>query len=95
MWQAPCLVDPARLDATMTQRNVETTLGRLLTDDELRGRFLEDPSGTLEALVASGIELTGVEIAALAATEPGLLRAGAVALDPRILKVTLADTKER
>lgn len=78
----------------MTQRNVELVLGRLLTDDELRARFLADARGMLAGVVAQGLELTSVETDALAATDAELFRLGASALDPRILKASLERTKE-
>src|SRR5688572_32841086 len=53
----------------MTHRNVETILGRLLTDATLRRRFAEDPTSVLEEFRTEGHELSGVELEALAATD--------------------------
>lgn len=74
----------------MAQRHVESLIGRMLTDDELRSRFLEDARGTLEALVAAGLDLTPLEVEALAATDRRLFELGASTLDPRIVKASLS-----
>ena len=68
-------------------RNVERLIGRLATDPELRRRFAEQP---FEALREQGLELTQVEIAALAATDAEAFRAFADALDARLRKASLA-----
>lgn len=73
----------------MPQRHVESLIGRMLTDEQLRAHFLADPRGTLGSLVAAGVELTSLEIDALVATDPELFRLGAAALDPRIVKASL------
>jgi hypothetical protein len=64
-------------------RNVETLIGRLATDPRLQSRFAEDP---LEALREQGLELSEVEIAALAAIDPRAFRALTAALDPRLCR---------
>ena len=38
----------------MSQRNVERVIGLLVTDEGLRHRFLADPKGTLDSLIADG-----------------------------------------
>lgn len=70
----------------MTHRNVETLIGRLATDPTLRRRFTQDPATVLGELRDQGVELTPVEIEALASTDPDALRAFAEALDRRIRK---------
>ena len=70
-------------------RNVETLIGRLVTDPELCRRFSEDPAGVLRELRDQGFELTDVEREALASTDPGAIRAFADALDRRIRKAAL------
>jgi len=70
----------------MTHRNVETLIGRLATDPVLRRRFGQDPAAVLGELRDQGVELTPVEIEALASTDPEALRAFAEALDRRIRK---------
>ena len=70
-------------------RNVETLIGRLVTDPELRRRFSKDPAGVLRELRDQGFELTDVEREALASTDPDAIRAFADALDRRIRKAAL------
>ena len=70
-------------------RNVETLIGRLATDPELRRRFAEDPTAFLGELRDQGFELTDVEREALASTDPDAIRAFAEALDRRIRKAAL------
>jgi hypothetical protein len=70
----------------MSHRNVETLIGRLATDPMLRRRFTQDPAAVLGELRDQGVELTPVEIEALASTDPGAIRAFAEALDRRIRK---------
>jgi hypothetical protein len=53
----------------MSQRNVELLIGRLLTDEEMRDRFMLRPAGTLEDFCRQGWELSQGEIEALAATD--------------------------
>jgi hypothetical protein len=67
-------------------RNVETLIGRLATDPKLRRRFAETPTVVLEELSAQGLELTSVELEALAATDPTALQSFAGSLDRRIRK---------
>lgn len=68
-------------------RNVEVLIGRLATNPGFRKRFTERP---LEALREQGLELTEIEITALAATRPEAFRALAAALDARLRKASLA-----
>ena len=73
----------------MSQRNVERLIGRLVTDEELSGRFLKDPEGTLDRFVAEGWELTHTECVALAALDPHSIAAFSRRVDPRIRKASL------
>jgi hypothetical protein len=73
----------------MTHRNVETLLGRLLTDALLRRQFAVDPAAVLEEFRTQGHELTLVELDALASTDPRVLRSLAEALDRRIQRVAV------
>lgn len=70
----------------MTHRNVETLLGRLVTDPTLRRRFVKDPAVVLGELRDQGFELTPIELEALASTDPDAIRAFAESLDRRIRK---------
>ena len=54
----------------MSQKTVQSIIGRVVTDEEYRVRFLNDPIGTLNELRDQGVELTLVdEIEALARTD--------------------------
>ena len=70
-------------------RNVETLIGRLATDPRLRRRFAERPAALLGELCEQGLELTQVEIEALAATDPEAIRRFAGSLDPRLRRAPL------
>ena len=73
----------------MTQRNVEQVIGRIVTDEGFRRRFEEKPFEALFEIVASGVELTTLELSALAAMDPALVARFADTLDPRIQKAGL------
>ena len=68
----------------MAHRNVETLLGRLLTDSVLRQRFVDNPALVLQEFRTEGHELTPTELDALASTDREVLRTLADALDRRI-----------
>jgi hypothetical protein len=68
----------------MSQRAVEQLLGRLLTDEEFRGRFFEEPQC---ACYASGFELTPVELHALRRIPRTSLEALSRRLDDRIRRL--------
>lgn len=82
----------------MTQRNVERLIGRLVTDEALRGRFIEDPMATVARLVAEGWELSVTERDALARLDRRTLAQMASRIDRNIQKASLApqtcDTRE-
>lgn len=67
-------------------KNVETLIGRLATDPKLRRRFAESPEAVLRELAERGLELSAVELAALAALDPAALTSFAGALDARLRK---------
>jgi hypothetical protein len=71
----------------MTQKNVEQLLGRLLTDPALRRRFMESPRDFLAELPQQGLELSLIEVEALASTDPESLLALADRLDKRLRKL--------
>ncbi len=73
----------------MSQRNVESVIGRLVTDEGFRGRFAGAPAAALRDLMESGIELTECEVRALAAIDPAELERFAGTLHPGIQKVAL------
>ena len=70
----------------VTHRNVETLIGRLATDPLIRRRFVENPAAVLREFQEDGCELTAVEVDALAATDPEVLRSFAQSIDRRIRK---------
>ncbi len=72
----------------VAQRNVELVIGRLVTDEAFRARFLRDPAATLAQFVEWGYELTSLEIAALEHTDPALWTRTAEQIDARLLKVS-------
>jgi len=68
----------------MSQRDVERTLGRLLTDHAFRAEFFLDPA---RACLQAGIQLTPQEVEALLRTpRPALASLGA-RLDDRICRL--------
>jgi hypothetical protein len=73
----------------MAQRSVELLIGRLVTDEELRRRFVADPFETLRREQLRGFELTGAEVEALLASPLWLWERLAAALDPRLQKASL------
>src|SRR5688572_26698749 len=56
----------------VSQRAVETVVGRLVTDEGFRRAFEHDPHLPLAPLLAQGISLTAAEIAALIETRATL-----------------------
>ncbi len=75
----------------MTQKNVEQLLGRLLTDPDFRRSFAESPTQFLAELPQQGLELSRIELEALASTDPESLLALAERLDRRIRKIDSLD----
>ena len=73
----------------MSQRGVETVVGRFATDETLRRRFHANRAAVLDELVAQGVELTPVERRALLELDCGACERFAERLDPRIQKVRL------
>jgi hypothetical protein len=73
----------------LAQRIVETVIGRLITDEEFRSRFMASPARTLLALRDIGLDLSRTEIAALVSTNPSIWQRAADAVDPRLQKASL------
>jgi hypothetical protein len=71
----------------MTQKNVEQLLGRLVTDPVLRRRFTESPAQFLAELPQQNVELSPIELEALAATDPKSLLTLAERLDRRLRRI--------
>jgi hypothetical protein len=74
----------------MAQRTVQLIIGRILTDEEFRSNFLQRPIATLAALRDQGLELTNIEVDALARTDRRLWRYGAEWIDARIQRCRLS-----
>ena len=72
----------------MAQRTIEMLIGRLITDEDFRNQFLEDPEKTLIELNDLGLDLSRTEIAALITTDPTLWARTADAIDPRLQKAS-------
>lgn len=73
----------------MTQRNIEIVIGRLLTDEDFRETFLDDPEQALRGLLERGTHLTQSEIAALIGIDSELWPLVADQIDPRLQKARL------
>jgi hypothetical protein len=71
------------------QRCVEMLIGRLVTDEELRRRFVAEPRETIRLEQLRGLELTVAEVDALLASPAALWEPLAAALDPRLQKASL------
>lgn len=71
----------------MTQRSIEIVIGRLMTDEEFRETFSQDPHRALVELLGRGMHLTHVEITALIATDPALWERAADEVDRRLQTV--------
>jgi hypothetical protein len=78
----------------LSQRTIETLIGRLITDEHFRAEFQRHPQATLAVLHERGLELNRTEIAALLNTDPNLWERTADALDPRLQKVRLHNQEE-
>ena len=62
-------------------------IGRLATDPRMRRRFEDGPIALLHELTAQGIELSTIEIDALATIDTEAIRVLTGTLDPRLRKV--------
>jgi len=71
-------------------KNVEIVIGRLVTDPQLRRRFSESAAEVLEELTRQGLELTSVELDALARTDTASLRFFAGSLDRRLCRASMS-----
>ncbi len=73
----------------MSQRTVETVIGRLVTDEGFRSRFRDSPAAAIDELVAGGTVLTPVERQALLAIDAAACEQLARRMDPRLQKICL------
>ena len=79
----------------MAQRTVQLIIGQILTDEEFRSDFLEWPLEALTSLRERGIDLTLVEIDALAQTDRRLWLIGAEWVDARLQRCRLVGGKRK
>ena len=68
----------------MSQQAVERTIGKLLTDESFRERFLTAPR---KAALQAGLRLSDIEHAALSGLSRSALRLFSASLDPRICRL--------
>jgi len=73
----------------MSQKTVQLVIGRLVTDEELRARFVERPRETLTELREQGFELSEDEIDALARSDAKMWPAVARRIHPRLQRCSL------
>ena len=73
----------------MAQRTVQLIIGQILTDEEFRSDFLKRPLETLTSLRDKGVDLTLVEIDALAQTDRRFWLIGAEWVDARLQRCRL------
>jgi hypothetical protein len=73
----------------MCQKTVQLVMGRLLTDEDLRLRFVERPLETLTELRDQGFELTDDEIDALTRSDPKMWPSMARRIHPRLQRCSL------
>jgi len=78
----------------MSQRNVELFIGRLMTDTELRKRFLESPRSTLADYCEQGWELSRGELQALLDTDVRLWFIAAAGLPSRLKRCSMRSDKD-
>ena len=71
------------------QRCIEILIGRLVTDEDFRRRFVTDPHGAIATAGDSGLSFSQSEIAAIVATDTGLWEKVADQIDPRLQKASL------
>jgi len=77
-------------DKRMSQRDVERTLGRLLTDAGFRRDFFRNPA---RACLELGVQLAAYEVEALLRVPPRELASLAGELDDRICRLDIEDAK--
>ena len=73
----------------MSQRNVELLIGRLLTDEDLRGQFTRAPFETLAEFCEKGWDLSRGEIDAFTQTDADFWERAAARLPSRLRRCSL------
>jgi DNA-binding NarL/FixJ family response regulator len=79
---------------TVSQRGVQSVIGRLITDGAFRQRFEERAGDCLAGLGERGVDLNKMEIAALIETDPRLWSRIARLIDQRLRRVSTASQRE-
>jgi hypothetical protein len=79
----------------MSQKSVQLVIAWLLTDEDLRLRFLGDPPATLTALREQGFDLTDCEMDALLHTDRDFWAAGAERIHPRLQRCSVRRHDQR
>ncbi|MGH7372612.1 MAG: Os1348 family NHLP clan protein [Candidatus Rokuibacteriota bacterium] len=75
----------------MSQRSVERTLGKMVTDEAFRTRFFTDPSRTS---IEAGLDLLPEETDALLRVPRAMLERLASCLDGRICRLSVSSGQE-
>ena len=73
----------------MSQKTVQHVIGWLLTDEDLRRRFVERPRETLTDLRDQGYDLSLDEVDALVRSDPAVWPAMARKIHPRLQRCRL------
>jgi len=73
----------------MSQKTVQFVIGWLLTDEDLRRRFVERPRETLAEVREQGYELSLDELDALARSDPAFWPSMASRIHPRLQRCAL------
>ena len=73
----------------MSQKTVQLVMGRLLTDEDLRRRFVERSFETLVELQEQGYDLSADEIDALVRSDPDVWPSMARRIHPRLQRCSL------
>ena len=73
----------------MSQKTVQFVIGWLLTDEDLRRRFVERPRETLVEVRDQGYELSTDELDALARSDPEFWPSMARRIHPRLQRCAL------
>jgi hypothetical protein len=73
----------------MSQKTVQLFIGQLLTDEQLRERFLHDPGEALRQLRDLGYELSDIEMGALMDTDVDVWESAANRIHPWLQRCRL------
>src|SRR3989475_3911732 len=80
---------PRREVGRMTHQSVEILIGKLVTDEELRDAFQQNPHAVLGWLRHQGLQLSSLEMEALRSINPSDLSGLAEMIDRRLQKASL------